>query len=198
MLRSLIAGLASLMMAAVAHAQPGVDRLSERGVSDDYEAMASKFDLAGFVAQYGVDKVTSASQLRSRLGKNDVCGRDRDGIPGVPIDTICATMIHVYQSPGGVSSLFAAPVFALEAPDPSRNAQAAVQTALVIGQRGLPGLVKFADILPKAGAAPVVNGVTGEGAYQFTVVVGRMENNKADTAKQLPPEFFDHRPYRRG
>jgi hypothetical protein len=197
LLRSLfVAGL--FFAAGVAHAQPGVDRLSERGVSDAYEAMETSYDLSNFVAQYGGDQVTSASQLRSRLGKNNVCGKDLDGLPGVPIDSICATMIHVYQAPGGVSYFLSTPVFALEATNPGRNAQAPVQLALVIGPRGQPALVKFADILPKPGSPPVINGAAADGAYQFTIVVGKMENNKADKAKQLPPEFFDHRPYRRG
>jgi hypothetical protein len=194
MLRSVIVGLALLASGAVAHAQPGVDRLSERGVSDDYEAMTTDFDLLKFVQQYDGDKVTSVSQLRSRLGKNNVCGKDLDGLPGVPIDSICATLIHVYQTPSGAGHMVAVPVFALEAANPGRNAQAAVQMALVIGPRNQPALVKFADILPKAGSASGIGAV--EGTYAFTIVVGRMENAKADKANQLPPEFFDHRPYR--
>jgi len=196
MLRHMTVGLALVLAAGAAHAQPGVDRLSQRGVSDDYEASESAFDLAAFVERYGGEKVTSASQLRSRLTRNDVCGRDRDGLPGVPIDSICASMIHVYRSPAGVTHFLTTPVFALEATNPGHNAQASVQMALVIGPRGIPALVKFADIMPKAGAPPMINGVAGEGSYAFSIVVGRGENAKQDAAKRLPPEFFDHKPYR--
>jgi hypothetical protein len=196
MLRLLLIAFVFFAPGALAHAQPGVDRLSDRSVSDNYEAMSTGFDLAKFIAEYDGDRVTSVSQLRSRLVKNDVCGKDRDGLPGVPIDSICATIIHVYTTPAGAGHLFAVPVFALEAVNPGRNAQPAAQMALVIGPRQQPALVRFADILPKAGAAPVISGAAAEGAYAFSIVVGRMENAKADKAKQLPPEFFDHRPYR--
>jgi hypothetical protein len=196
LLRSLVIGSVLGALAGAAHAQPGVDRLSERGITDDYEISDTTFDLLTFVEKYDGERVTSGPQLRGRLGKNDVCGKDRDGLPGVPIDKICATVIHVYQAPAGGVHFFTVPVFALEAPNPGRNAQATVQLALVIGPRGQPALVKFADILPKAGAAPVVNGVAGEGTYVFSIVVGRTENSKAEAAKRLPPEFFDHRPYR--
>lgn len=196
MLRPLTISLLLFVASATAQAQPGVDRLSERGVSDDYEASTSAFDLSTFIAQYGGERITSASQLRTRLAKNDVCGKDRDGLPGVPIDSICAAMIHVYQTPAGASYFFAAPVFALEAPNPGHNAQASVQMALVIGPRGQPALVKFADMLPKPGSAPIIKGVAGEGVYAFSVVVGRMENAKQEPAKRLSAEFFDHTPYR--
>ncbi len=196
MVRLLTIVLMALVATAAAHAQPGVDRLSERGVSDEFEVSAIAFDIEAFVASYSGDRVTTSAQLRTRLVKNDVCGKERDGLPGVPIDSICALMIHVYQAPSGITHLLSAPVFALEAANPGHNAQASVQTALVISHRGQPALVKFADILPKAGSAPVINGVAGAGSYAFSIVVGRAENASQDEARRLPAEFFDHRPYR--
>lgn len=191
---SVFAVVAGLALALPAEAQIGGDRVVERRAGEDYAAVETDFDFETFVGQYKGPKVATTGEFRSRLTKNDVCGRKRDGVAGAPVDSMCAILLTVYAAPGGVQHVFLSPIFALEAPDIGRNAQASVQSALVIGPRDEPALVKLGTILPAAGAQPPnLQGQKVEGAFSYAYVIGKSENGKAGAGQKLPEMFFDHR-----
>lgn len=198
--------LATLMLAITpfANAQVStVDRITERPAdAADLRAGPNNFDFVDLARQEKATALASPSDLRKKLLSNDVCGRDRTGDPAAAADEessitgVCAVLVHVYEEEG-TGKWYAAvhPVFALEAPKLGSIAKKQPESALIIGNRKLPVLVKFRDILPsKSSPAIRVDGSGSNWNYSFSYAIGKAENAKRPVP--IPSNYFDPNHYR--
>lgn len=197
--------LTTMMLAAapLAHAQVStVDRITERPAdAADLRAGASNFDFVDLARQEKRSALESPADLRKKLLSNDVCGKDRTGDPAAAADEdsgitgVCAVLVQVYEE-AGTGKWYAAvhPVFALEAPKFGSIAKKQPESALIIGNRKLPVLVKFKDILPAKGEAIRFDGSPNEWRYTFSYAIGKAENAKR--AVPIPSNYFDPNHYR--
>jgi hypothetical protein len=195
----------ALMLAAspLAVAQVStVDRVTERPAdAADLRTGSTGFDFAALAKKEKAAALASPSDLRKKLLNNDVCGRSRTGDPAAAADedsgitSVCAVLVHVYEEPGGVWYAAVHPVFSLEAPKFGSIVKKQPESALIIGNRKLPVLVKFKDILPPKSDAPIrFDGSPTEWRYTFSFAVGKSENVKR--AVGIPANYFDPNHYR--